>query len=103
SYGSTEAIFVSHNEAGDADALWNSVGRPAGDAAVKLDPMDTTFGPDVGELLIRSSSVTAGYLDEPEANAASFSDGWLRSGDLARIDPAGNIFIVGRSKLLIEI
>ncbi|HHY48738.1 MAG TPA: acyl--CoA ligase, partial [Alphaproteobacteria bacterium] len=104
SYGSTEAIFVAHNDAPDVDRLWDSVGRPVGDAEVRLAPTDAAFGPGVGELLIRSSSVTSGYLDDPEANGATFfEDGWLRSGDLARIDPAGNLFIVGRSKLLIEI
>ena len=103
SYGSTEAIMVAHNDADDADASWCSVGRPAGDAEVKIAPVEMAPAPDVGELLIRSSSVTAGYLHEPALNSVAFPDGWLRSGDLARLDTAGNIFIEGRLKLLIEV
>ena len=102
-YGSTEAIMVSHNSAADPDATWASVGRPAGDAEVCIGPMDTGLGDDVGELLIRSSSVMQGYLDDPAANAQAFDDGWFRSGDLASLDDEGRIYIKGRSKLLIEV
>jgi len=102
-YGSTEAIMVSHNDAEDIDRLWASVGRPAGDAQVRITPMDTGLGPDVGELMVKSSSLTPGYLGEDAVNAASFQDGWLLTGDLARLDDDGNIFIMGRSKLLIEV
>ena len=44
-----------------------------------------------------------GYLDNPEANAEAFDDGWFRSGDLASLDSEGRITIRGRSKLLIEV
>ncbi|MEO6013203.1 MAG: class I adenylate-forming enzyme family protein [Devosia sp.] len=102
-YGSTEAIMVSHNNSADPDVSWASVGRPAGDAEVKLAPFETEFGPSVGELLVKSSSLMGGYLDEPEANAQAFDDGWFRTGDLASLDEDGRIFIRGRSKLLIEV
>jgi acyl-CoA synthetase (AMP-forming)/AMP-acid ligase II len=102
-YGSTEAIMVSHNNAPDPDATWASVGPPAGDAEVRIAPMETGLGDGVGELLIRSSSVMQGYLGEPAANAHSFDDGWFRTGDLASLDDEGRIFIRGRSKLLIEV
>lgn len=101
-YGSSEAIMVSHNSSPDADATWNSVGQPAGDAVAKIAE-DPALGPGIGELLLKSSSMTDGYLGEPAINKATFDNGWLRSGDLARIDDAGNLFIVGRSKLLIEV
>lgn len=102
-YGSTEAIMVSHNDADDVDRLWASVGKPAGDAVVRVDPAEGHLGPGTGELLIASSSLASGYLDEPDATAQSFRDGWLRSGDLGRIDEEGNIFILGRIKLIIEV
>ena len=102
-YGSTEAIMVSHNSSADPDAAWASVGRPAGDAQVRIAPYETELGPDVGELLIRSSSMMAGYLGDEAANAQAFDDGWFRSGDLASLDGEGRIFIRGRSKLLIEV
>ena len=102
-YGSTEAIFVSQNSDADPDTTWASVGRPAGDAEVRIAPMESPAGQGVGELLIRSSSLTQGYLHAPAANAGAFDDGWFRSGDLASLDEEGRIFIWGRSKLLIEV
>lgn len=103
SYGSTEAIMIAHNSSPDPEASWASVGPPAGDATVRLAPLDTALGPGVGELLVRSSSLMQGYLDHPAANAEAFDDGWFRTGDLATLDGAGRIFIRGRSKLLIEV
>lgn len=101
-YGSTEALMVSHNDAADIDGLWASVGKPAGDAEVRINS-EGGLAPGAGELMVRSSSLTSGYLGEAEANAASFRDGWLRTGDIARLDEDGNVFILGRSKLLIEV
>lgn len=102
-YGSTEAIMVSHNDADDVERLWNSVGRPAGDAQVRIAPLDTVDAPDMGELMVRSSSLTSGYLGEDDVNDAAFAGGWFRTGDLARLDSEGNLFILGRIKLLIEV
>ena len=53
---------------------------------------------EVGELWVKGSSVIKGYLNRPDANAASFTDGWLHTGDVARIDEDGFIFIVDRKK-----
>lgn len=102
-YGSTEALMISHNDATDIDGLWASVGKPAGGAEVRINATESGLAPGAGELMIRSPSLTSGYLREAEANAASFRDGWLMSGDIARLDEDGNIFILGRSKLLIEV
>lgn len=102
-YGSSEAIFVAQNNSADPDADWMSVGPPAGDAEVRIAPFETELGPGVGELLVRSSSLLQGYLGDAAANAASFEDGWFKSGDLASLDADGNITIRGRSKLLIEV
>jgi cyclohexanecarboxylate-CoA ligase/acyl-CoA synthetase len=57
----------------------------------------------VGELQVRGCSLFAGYLANDEANAAAFTaDGWFRTGDLATIDEAGNVHLVGRAKELIN-
>ncbi|WP_040801610.1 class I adenylate-forming enzyme family protein [Nocardia higoensis] len=102
-YGSTEAIMVSHNNSADPVATWASVGKPAGDARVRIAACDTDLGPSVGELEVRSSSLMRGYLGDAVANAQAFDDGWFRTGDLASLDEEGRIFIRGRSKLLIEV
>ncbi|MGW5384517.1 class I adenylate-forming enzyme family protein [Nocardia sp. NPDC003963] len=102
-YGSVEASMFSHNDSADPDSSWASVGKPAGDARVRITPFDTEFGSSVGEMEIRSSSLMRGYLGDAVANAAAFDEGWFRTGDLASLDEEGRIFLRGRSKLLIEV
>jgi long-chain acyl-CoA synthetase len=55
----------------------------------------------VGELWVKGPQVVQGYWNRPEANAQTFVDGWLKTGDLARIDEEGFITIVDRSKDMI--
>ena len=52
----------------------------------------------IGELLVRGPHVVEGYWNMPEATAATFVDGWLKTGDLARIDDEGFCYIVDRAK-----
>jgi fatty-acyl-CoA synthase len=47
---------------------------------------------------VRGPNVTPGYWNRPEANKASFTDGWLHTGDAARIDEEGYFYIVDRTK-----
>ncbi len=54
-----------------------------------------------GELVIRGPNVFAGYWHAPEETAAAMAGDWLRTGDLARMDEEGNIYITGRSKYVI--
>ena len=61
-------------------------------------PWDSTT---VGEVCARSNHVMIGYLDAPKATAAVLRDGWLRTGDLAVVDPDGYLTIVDRAKDLI--
>jgi len=57
---------------------------------------------EVGEIHLRSAPMMQGYLDDPQATAAAFTeDGWYRSGDLARIDEEGYMFIVDRMRDMI--
>ncbi len=53
---------------------------------------------EVGELTLKSCCVMRGYLNKPAETAAVFQDGWLRTGDLARMDEEGFIYIVDRKK-----
>jgi len=51
-----------------------------------------------GELCVRGAQVIKGYLNRPEATAETIEDGWLRTGDIARLDEDGFIYIVDRAK-----
>ncbi len=63
------------------------------------DGNDLPVGPDtVGILCVRGSIVIKGYINRPEATADSIQDGWLNTGDIARIDEDGWVFIVDRAK-----
>jgi acyl-CoA synthetase (AMP-forming)/AMP-acid ligase II len=53
---------------------------------------------EVGELLIKGPSCTAGYVGDEEETAATLLDGWVRTGDLARVDTDGDVWISGRLK-----
>ena len=53
---------------------------------------------EVGELWARGPMIVKGYWNKPEATAATFVDGWVRTGDLARLDEEGFCYIVDRAK-----
>jgi len=63
------------------------------------------LGPgETGELWLRGPSRMAGYLDDPAATAATIdADGWVHSGDIARIEPDGSLFVTDRIKELIKV
>jgi long-chain acyl-CoA synthetase len=102
-YGLTETCgIVTANSAKLYTAKPASCGRvvPTLDARLEdevgnvLDP-----GPNVvGELCVRGSVVIKGYLNRPEATADAIRDGWFHTGDIARIDEDGFVFIVDRAK-----
>jgi long-chain acyl-CoA synthetase len=100
-FGLTEtssiATYLPHAwAAGHAD----SVGFAAPVVDLALGDVDAASG--VGELLIRGPNVVAGYWNKPEATEETFVDGWLHSGDMARIDDEGLVYIVDRAKDVIN-
>ncbi len=91
-YGLTEASF-STIDAPPAARVVGSVGRPVAGVELRL-------GSD-GEVQVRGPHVMLGYVDDPDATAAALGDGWLRTGDVGRIDDDGRLTIVDRAKDLI--
>jgi long-chain acyl-CoA synthetase len=64
-----------------------------------VDDDGVTVAPgEVGELWVRGAQVIKGYLNRPDATAESITGGWLHTGDIARVDEDGFIFIVDRKK-----
>lgn len=57
----------------------------------------------MGELLVKGPNVMKGYKNNPKANSDVLVDGWLKSGDLAKIDEDGFVTIVDRLKELIKV
>ncbi|PYT61061.1 MAG: hypothetical protein DMG46_05645 [Acidobacteria bacterium] len=96
-YGLTEAgtaITVNDLKPFRAD----TVGKPLPGMEVRiLHPS----ADGVGEVAVRSRTVMAGYLNEPELTAQTIVDGWLLTGDLGRFDGAGHLQLTGRKKNMI--
>lgn len=88
---------------GEASALI-SCGYPLPDHQVAIVNEEGKTLPEreIGEILVQGPSVTKGYFENPEATAATWRDGWLRTGDLGYLAD-GELFVCGRSKELIII
>jgi long-chain acyl-CoA synthetase len=96
-YGLTEAgtaITVNNLKPFRAD----TVGKPLPGMEVRIV---NAAADGVGEVSVRSKTVMAGYLDEPELTAEAIVDGWLMTGDLGRFDAAGHLQLSGRKKNMI--
>ncbi len=109
-YGSTEtgpSICVLHKEdhtlTGAGQARLASCGRPVADVMVEIrnDKGEATLPEEVGSVCVKSRAILVSYLSNPEATKESLRDGWLATGDLARSDTDGYIYLVGRKKDLI--
>ncbi len=103
-YGMTESSPTISQTRIDAPRRDTSVGSVIPGIDVRIVDaagVDVPAG-EPGELWVRGPNVMKGYYREPELTAAAIdSDGWLNTGDIARRDPDGALFIVGRTKDLI--
>ena len=80
-----------------------SAGRPRMGVEISIRDSDGNKLPagQVGELCIRSSSMTIGYWEDPEHTKKTIKSGWLYSGDQGRIDEEGSVWFIGRLKEII--
>lgn len=100
-FGLTEASPVTHVNPLRGTRKDGSIGvpLPSTDAKiVALEGGETVAAGEDGELLVRGPQVMRGYWRRPEETAGTMADGWLRTGDLARMDADGYFYIVGRKK-----
>jgi fatty-acyl-CoA synthase len=100
-YGLTEtsATVSITNAAMDEETRSTSVGRPLPGVEVCILDGDecTRRGDEIGDIAVRGPNVMRGYFRQPSATRAAFTeDGFLRTGDLGKLDSAGNLHIVGR-------
>ncbi len=72
-----------------------SVGKCIPGTEIKIIPLSED-NPEVGELLVKGDNVIKGYYDDDERTKQAFNDGWFKTGDMARIDEDGFLFIEGR-------
>jgi acyl-CoA synthetase (AMP-forming)/AMP-acid ligase II len=104
SYGMTEAAHqMASNPLPPAVRKPGSVGQATGVAVGIMDEDGRHLNPgERGEVIIKGATVIRGYENNPEANAASFVDGWFRTGDQGYLDADGYLKLVGRIKELIN-
>ncbi|AZG48040.1 class I adenylate-forming enzyme family protein [Gordonia insulae] len=83
----------------DHDPTW--IGKPVGHLEIRVVDADGADATE-GELLCRTPSVMLGYHKDPERTAAVFTDGWVHTGDIVRVDDDGNLFFRDRRKDMIK-
>ena len=107
-YGLTEASPVTHCNpiADDAVVKPGSIGVPLPDTDAKIVDLETGLKDmsvgEEGELAIKGPQVMKGYWNRPEETEAVFKNGWLLTGDIAKVDSDGYFYIVDRKKDLID-
>lgn len=100
--GMTEVIPYTLNRLGFENRI-GSIGKASIGMTLRLvDEVGNDVPPgSVGEVLVKSEAVMAGYWNDPGATAETLRDGWLYTGDLARVDAEGYYWFVGRRKEII--
>ncbi len=105
-YGLSEAPTATHCNPLFGENRTGSIGLPLPDVEahiISLDDGVTVMQPgEIGELVIRAPQVMKGYHNMPTETANTLRDGWLYTGDIARMDEDGYFYIVDRKKELIK-
>ena len=106
-YGLSEASPVTHVNPVEGERRAGSIGIPVPDTFERIvDPEQRgrVLGTDeVGELEVKGPQVMLGYYHQPEETALVLLDGWLKTGDIARVDAEGYCYIVDRKKDMINV
>ena len=104
-FGMTESCPVTHINPFKGQRKVGSVGLPIPDTECRIVDLgdgvsDVPVG-ESGELLVRGPQVMKGYWQRPDATAETLTDGWLHTGDIAKMDDDGYFYIVDRKKDMI--
>lgn len=102
-YGLTECSPVVTVNPPTIESYKGSIGMPLPSTDIKLcdeEGNEVATG-EVGEMYVKGPQVMKGYLNRPEATAEIIQDGWLATGDIARVDDQGYFYIVDRKKDMI--
>lgn len=102
-YGMTEAAHMICSQTPAGTEAHGNVGRPDC-VSVEVRDSDNQAVDDgqAGEIWIRGETVIDGYLDHPAPNTDTFDSGWMRTGDIGRLNPDGSLAILGREKEMIK-
>lgn len=104
-YGLTEAgVIVTVLKEKDYEKAPSSIGRAFLNFEVRIlrEDLSTADPNEVGEIAVRGQSVMQGYFNNPEATAAVFHEGWLRTGDMGAMDEAGFVRFHDRLKDMVK-
>lgn len=106
-YGLSEAPTATHCNPILGEKRSGSIGLPLPDVMCRIvnmaDGVTEVETGEEGELWIRGPQVMMGYLNNPKESQLTLKDGWLRTGDIARIDADGYFYLSGRKKELIKV
>lgn len=104
-FGMTESCPVTHTNPFNGKRKVGSIGLPLSDTGCRIvdlndEVTDVPVG-EIGELLVKGPQVMKGYWNRPDATAETLTDGWLHTGDIAKMDEDGFFYIVDRKKDMI--
>jgi long-chain acyl-CoA synthetase len=108
-YGLTEAAPVTHCNPlfGEGKQKVGSIGVPFPDVEARIVDIETGDrvlpAGEIGELVLRGPQLMDGYWHKPEETAETLRNGWLHTGDIARMDDEGYFYIVDRKKEMIDV
>lgn len=94
-YGTSETSFISFLDYQAPDVQVTSVGKPFPNVNLRIEAKKEA---EIGALYVKSSMLFTGYDQNPEATQNVLKEGWYRTGDLAKVDQRGYLYLVGREK-----